>query len=141
MELIACSKCKKLFNYITGPKICPKCKQEEEVIFQEVKAFLKENPGATVNQVSEATGATITQIEKFLKEGRLEISNNVNIVLKCESCGAKIFTGKFCNKCQAELGHAIQDVKKQMHKIVTEGETQKAVQPDAKNIDRLRFKK
>ena len=37
----------------------------------------------------------------MLKEGKLEISQNSAIFLKCEICGALIRSGKYCTKCEA----------------------------------------
>ena len=42
MELMNCRNCKKLFNYITGEKLCPACKALMEDKFQEVKRYIEE---------------------------------------------------------------------------------------------------
>ena len=38
MEVKNCKKCRRLFNYISGPSICPQCREELEKKFQEVNA-------------------------------------------------------------------------------------------------------
>ena len=38
MEVRTCSKCKRLFNYLSGASICPGCKAKLEEKFQEVSA-------------------------------------------------------------------------------------------------------
>ena len=64
MELMNCRNCKKLFNYVTGEKICPKCREELEEKFQEVKDYIRNNPGANVDQVAEECEVTVKQIKK-----------------------------------------------------------------------------
>jgi predicted amidophosphoribosyltransferase len=54
MEVKYCARCKKLFQYIGGPMLCPSCRDEEEKDFQRVKEFLRENPKATITEISES---------------------------------------------------------------------------------------
>lgn len=103
MEVKTCKKCGKLFQYITGAPICPRCKKKEEELFQEVKAYLRANKGSTMEEVSEATGASLTMIQRFLREGRLEVTADSPIALSCEQCNAKIYTGRFCDKCKRDM--------------------------------------
>ena len=48
MEVMNCRNCKRLFNYITGPMICPACKDKLEKKFGEVKQFIRENPNKNI---------------------------------------------------------------------------------------------
>ena len=45
MDVRTCRRCKRLFNYITGPVICPGCREEVEKEFQIVKKYIEENRG------------------------------------------------------------------------------------------------
>ena len=111
MEVKVCRGCKKMFQYITGPVLCPKCKQLEEEQFLKVKDYLRENPGSTMYAVTQATGVSAALIEKFLKQGRLQVAENSPIALICERCGKKIPTGKFCNACKKEISEELTGVK------------------------------
>lgn len=103
MEVKVCARCKKMYQYIAGPNVCPRCKQIEEEQFQKVKDYLRENPGATMNTVSDETKVSVKLIQNFLKQGRLEVVPGSPMMLTCERCGESIITGKYCNKCKAEL--------------------------------------
>ena len=116
MELKVCHGCKKMFQYITGPVLCPKCKQYEEELFQKVKDYLRENPGDNMYEVNKATGVSSTLIEKFLRQGRLQVAADSPIALTCERCGKKIATGKYCNECKKEMAEALTDAKKSLTK-------------------------
>lgn len=102
-ELRNCPRCGKLFSYFGRP-ICNRCIDEEEEEFKIVKEYIYNNPGATVFEVADATEVSVDKILRFLKEERLEItSDNVNLILECESCGRPIKTGKYCEQCKVKL--------------------------------------
>ena len=54
MDVRNCRGCGKLFNYVAGPIMCPSCREALEAKFQEVKTYIQDNRGVTVQQVSEA---------------------------------------------------------------------------------------
>ena len=114
MEVKVCKNCKSLFQYITGTQICPKCKKLEEEMFQSVKEYLRQNPGESMNIVSEETKVSVSLIEKFLRQGRLEVSPDSQIALTCEMCGRKITTGRFCSGCKGELKQELSQVRKEI---------------------------
>lgn len=123
MEVKVCKGCKRLFQYITGPELCPKCKQTEEEYFQKVKAYLKKNPGATLMTVSKETGVSTVLIESFLRSGRLEVAPESPIHMGCERCGCQIRTGRYCTNCTNELTSEL----KEAGKILTKQSTKKEV--------------
>lgn len=102
MDVRNCSRCGKIYSY-DGFNICIQCRREDERDFQKVKNYINENPGANTNEVSEETGVEPSKIIKFLRQGRLEITDESNIMLDCEKCGTSIKTGKFCDKCVVEM--------------------------------------
>ena len=107
-DLRNCSRCGKLFAYY-GRSICNNCMEKEEEEFKIVKEYLYDHPKATVFEVSEATEVSVDKIMRFLREERLEISSeNVNLILECESCGVPIKTGKYCKECRDELTNEMQ---------------------------------
>lgn len=114
MEVRICRMCKKMFQYITGPEICPRCKQEEEKLFQQVKEYLRKNPGATLVEVNKETGVSAALIEKFLKQGRLQVSPDSPISLICEICGKKISTGRYCKECNVTMQNELHQVRKDL---------------------------
>lgn len=103
MEVKNCVKCKKIFQYLSGPQLCPNCKDQEEKDFQAVKDYLRANPKATITEVSEELEMSVDKITRYLREGRLEIAPGSAIILECERCGAPITTGRFCSSCSGRL--------------------------------------
>lgn len=103
LELRNCPVCGKVFVYVTR-NLCPECAAKEEEEFRKVKEYLYEVPGATMEEISEKTGVPPKKILEFLREGRLILKKeNVNMILRCEMCGAPILTGRLCDKCANEM--------------------------------------
>ena len=103
MDVRNCRRCGKLFNYVTGPFICPRCRDEMEVKFQEVKTYIREHPGVGMQEVSEECEVDKSQIYQWLREERLELAEGSMITLNCESCGRPIKSGKYCEHCKRDL--------------------------------------
>lgn len=134
LEVKTCKKCGKIFQYITGAPICPKCKKAEEELFQVVKEYLRANKGATVEEVCQETGASIKMIERYLKEGRLEVTPDSPIALNCEQCGAKIRTGRLCDKCRARINNGLSEAAQSIRK--SKEESEKEVKPRMRFLDK-----
>lgn len=107
MEVKACRRCNRLFQYVTGPVICPVCKEEEEKVFVTVRDYIRENKGASMEEVCRAIGVPISLVEKFLKQGRLEVAEDSPIKLICERCGGRMRSGRYCNRCKEEIGKSL----------------------------------
>ncbi len=103
MEVRTCSKCKRLFNYLSGASICPGCKAKLEEKFQEVKEYIRENPAQGVTEVATATDVSPKQIRRWIREERLSFSEESGVGIDCESCGAMIRSGRLCQKCKDKL--------------------------------------
>lgn len=103
MNVRNCRNCGRLFNYISGIVICPACKESLEAKFQEVKEYIREHKGAGIQEVAEACDVETAQIRQWLREERLEVTENSALFLNCESCGTPIRSGRYCDKCKTEL--------------------------------------
>lgn len=114
MEVKNCVKCKKLFQYLSGPPLCPNCKEQEEKDFQAVRQYLKEHPRASLTEVADALEISVEKITRFLKEGRLEIAPGSAIILECERCGSPIMSGRFCASCSGKLESDLSSTSKEL---------------------------
>lgn len=105
MEVRNCARCGRLFQYVAGPPICHICKKKEEEDFELVKNYIYENKNANMVEVSNNTGVSTRLIERFIREGRLMLSEDSPIFLKCEKCGTQIRTGRLCQECSRSLSN------------------------------------
>ena len=103
MEIVSCKECGKLFNFIRGQRVCPACSRKLEDKFMEVKKYVREHPNVDVKELSEEMDVSVRQINRWVREERLVFSDDSPVGLPCESCGVTIKTGRFCDKCKAEL--------------------------------------
>ncbi|MGG3453248.1 TIGR03826 family flagellar region protein [Paenibacillus rhizolycopersici] len=102
MNLANCPRCGRLFanNF---RDICPSCIKEIEGEYEKCLKFLREEKMATIQDVSDGTGVSIRQITKFIKEGRISVANNPNMMYPCEVCGVLIREGNMCDSCRTRL--------------------------------------
>lgn len=103
MNVRNCRGCGRIFNYVAGPILCQKCREDAEAKFQQVKEYIRSNPGVGIPEVSEACDVSVSQIQQWLREERLEVTEDSPIFLTCESCGANIRSGKYCEKCKYDM--------------------------------------
>ncbi len=110
MDVRNCRGCGRLFNYVVGPFLCQACRGQMEVKFQEVKEYIRAHPGVGIKEVSVACDVETAQIQQWLREERLEVTESSPIFLSCESCGANIRCGKYCEKCKTAMTNSFKKV-------------------------------
>lgn len=105
MNIIQCKFCKKPFVPISGT-ICPDCMQQLDKDVIAIRDYIDENPRSNIDQISEDTEIPTARIMYLIKEERIIIDSPDGTgggLLKCESCGAPINTGRLCDRCKKEL--------------------------------------
>lgn len=104
-ELSNCPKCDALFVKNQFRDVCQNCYNEEEKMYETVYQFIRkrENRTAMMHQVVEATGVEEVLILKFIKTGRLKLSQFPNLGYPCDKCGKMIREGKICESCTTGL--------------------------------------
>lgn len=114
-ELANCPKCDTLFVQTQFRAVCDKCFKEEETAYETVYKFLRkrENRKAMLDEVVEGTGVPKDQILKFIRTGRIQLSNFPNLGYPCEKCGKAIRKDRICENCN-------KDIKKQLHQVEQE---------------------
>ena len=132
MNVRNCRNCGRLFNYISGIVICPACKESLEAKFQEVKEYIREHKGAGIQEVAEACDVETAQIRQWLREERLEVTENSALFVNCESWGTPIRSGRYCDKCKTELTRDLNGILKDSR------QRQKPVEDKAQGA-RMRF--
>ena len=114
MNLANCPECGGLFVKSEFRLTCEKCFREEEKQYEIVYNYLRkrENRMATMMQVVEATGVKESLIIKFVKAGRLHLSQFPNLGYPCDRCGTLIRDGRLCADCSQDLQKQIDDLQK-----------------------------
>ena len=110
MNVRNCKKCGRIFNYVSRRVVCHKCREGLEEKFQEVKKYVRENSGVGIQEVAEECEVDPKQIRKWIQEERLEFSEDSPVKIPCEGCGAMIRSGRFCEKCKAQVTKDFQGI-------------------------------
>ncbi len=101
MRTLKCRRCSKVFTVQgTLGQLCPNCIKDEEATYLKVRSFVKDNPGVSVQEVSEILSISRSKILNYIKEERLEVASGSKAVLHCKNCGKPIVTGIFCMDCK-----------------------------------------
>lgn len=138
MEVRTCRKCGRLFNYIgSGEEVCAFCKANEDEVFKKVKDYLYEHKGVGFYELKEATEVDAEMLRKWLKEGRIEFAKGVESGLVCERCGEPIPSGRYCEKCKAEMAGDLKSVYPEKAKELAE----KNIKARQEERERMRFLK
>ncbi len=112
VDFANCKRCGRIYQKVGREQVCPACRREEEELYQKVREYVSQHRGATIVEVSEATGVDPDLVLQFLREGRLTVVSGGNMRYPCERCGREITSGRFCDRCTAELARGFAQVKK-----------------------------
>ena len=115
MEVRNCTTCGRIFNSVMDIKRCPACRKDDEEKFKEIRDYLYDHSGASIEEVSEALDVDRSKILHFLREGRLETIGD-HMVIQCESCGVPIHSGKYCDDCTREMTMNLKSAARTIHK-------------------------
>lgn len=110
-ELLNCPNCGSIFVKTNLRDVCEACYKEEEKAFETVYQFIRkrENRTATMLQVVEATEVEEELIIKFIKTGRLKLTQFPNLGYPCAKCGKLIREARLCSDCSVELQSQIKE--------------------------------
>jgi len=92
----------------TGAKMCRDCYEKEKEMEEVVARFVRDHQGSSIKEICEKTGIEEKIVFRMVKEGRF-IQAGVKVSYPCESCGALITKGRFCEKCQSGLVKQLQE--------------------------------
>ena len=107
MNVKNCRKCGKIFNYAFGPVICSDCMNAQEELFQKAKKYVQENPGCDIQELSENVDVDAGQIRQWIREERLQFSDDSPIRIACEACGSMIRSGRYCEACKKNMASGL----------------------------------
>ena len=103
MSLSNCKRCGNLFSRVSQP-VCPECIRKEDKQLEQANDWMRDNPGQTINALSEATGIELPNILKWVRQKRITLADKSCVVL-CKRCGEVVFNGTLCDRCKLSLSH------------------------------------
>ncbi|MBB3110499.1 flagellar operon protein (TIGR03826 family) [Paenibacillus phyllosphaerae] len=113
MNIANCPRCGKIFSK-NFRDVCPSCIKEIDQEYALCADHLRQNKGITTQELSEATGVSVRQISKFIREGRISIIGSPNLGYPCEVCSTMIREGNMCMDCRGRLVKDVDRISEQM---------------------------
>lgn len=102
LNVANCENCGQIFQK-TIRDICPACIRKEDKKYERCAEYLREHRGASLMELSEETGVSVSLISRFIREGRISLLNHPSLTYPCQSCGKEIRSGNLCESCLSRL--------------------------------------
>ena len=115
MAATNCPRCGRVFIRRLAP-ICEICEKEVEQQFEDVRAYVKENPNSPIKEVSDATNVSVKRILQYVREGRIDATPGMVHDVTCSQCGKSITKGRMCELCIIKVGSQVESGKPQAEK-------------------------
>jgi flagellar operon protein (TIGR03826 family) len=136
MNVANCPKCGKVYVKNVINDICPACVKAIDDQCDSCIKYLREHRGITLQQLSDETEVPLSIIIKFLREGRISVIGNRNIVYPCEVCGEDIREKNMCDSCRQKLKMDVRNTMEDHRRI--EGQKKKDTKGAFRISDRLK---
>lgn len=70
-----CKHCGMEYEGYKGTCTCDKCQDIDDMIFTQIRVYLRKYPNSNAAQISDALGINVNLILKYIEEGRLFASS------------------------------------------------------------------
>jgi predicted amidophosphoribosyltransferase len=107
MNASNCPRCGRMFTKISSANVCEDCRKAESEKFEEVRAYVKENPHSSAQEVSEKCDVSVKRILQYVRDGKLEVSQGMEGIVTCSKCGRPIKSGRMCERCAKSAANAV----------------------------------
>lgn len=111
-----CRKCKTVIEESSLHDYCNVCRKKVEEVFEKIRDYLRDYPGATAFEIEQRLGIPIHVVNSFVRDGRLVEIPNEYLNLECQRCGCLLLSAhhKYCPKCEYEMLKDLDKVKDEM---------------------------
>lgn len=105
LNVKTCRRCKKIIDSHSIHVYCTECSKTIEKIFDRIREYLNEYPGATAFEIEQRLNIPIHVVNNFVKDGRLIEVPNEFLNVECQRCGTLLLSShhKFCPQCEYQM--------------------------------------
>jgi flagellar operon protein (TIGR03826 family) len=111
-EVQNCPNCGNIFRKTTWP-ICQDCKNDMENELSKCTEFIRRNRQTSMSLLVEHTGVSELNIEKYIRDGKINIIDVPNLSYPCDLCEAGIRKGNLCYNCRVKINTDIDKMYRQ----------------------------
>lgn len=121
-KLSTCKRCKTPIHENSLREYCNRCYGIIEEVFDKIRNYLREYPGATAYEMEQRLDIPVHVINNFVKDGRLIEIPNEYLNIQCLRCGNLLLSAhhKYCPICEAEMRKDIQKAKEELSAMQTD---------------------
>lgn len=114
-----CKRCREPIHENSLYEYCSKCYKAVEEVFDKIREYLKEYPGATSYEMEQRLGIPVHVINNFVRDGRLLEIPNEHLNIECLRCGSLLLSAyhKYCPTCEKEIKKDILKAKESLSNI------------------------
>ena len=118
-DLRNCPICNSVFVKTNLRDVCESCYKVEQKNFDKVYNFIRkrENRKATIQEIVDATEVEDELIMKWIRNGKLRVSDFPNLGYPCDKCGTLIQKGSICSDCSTGLKKDLLKVEEEKRRI------------------------
>ncbi len=99
----------KLYYHGIGEYICNDCSHLMYDDYGKVRKYIETSGTTSIDEIARETGVPREILSAFLKDGAFQIPKASRYMLKCNSCGCSIRSGRYCEECMAETSRGLKD--------------------------------
>jgi len=116
IKLNKCRRCKTPIHENSLREYCDRCYGIVEEVFDKIREYLRDYPGATAYEMEQRLEIPIHVINNFVKDGRLVEVSNEYLNIECLRCGCLLLSAyhKYCPICESEMKKDIQKAKEEL---------------------------
>lgn len=114
--LKTCRRCKTPIHENSLQEYCSRCYKVIEDVFDKIREYLREYPGATAYEMEQRLEIPVHVINNFVKDGRLVEIPNGYLNIQCARCGCLLLSAhhKYCPSCEVDMRRGIQKAKDEL---------------------------
>jgi len=113
LKVTTCKRCKKIIDNHSLHGYCIECTKMVEQIFDKIRNYLYEFPGATAFEIEQRLNIPVNVVNNFVKDGRLIEVPNEFLNVECQRCGTLLLSShhKYCPSCEYQMLKDLQKAK------------------------------
>lgn len=111
-----CKRCKSFIHENSLHDYCTECIKKVEEVFDKIREYLREYPGATAFEMEQRLGISAHIITNFVRDGRLIEIPNEYLNMECLRCGCLLLSAhhKYCPICEIAIQKEIEIAKQSL---------------------------
>lgn len=111
-----CRRCKASIHENSLHEYCLDCMKKIDEVFDKIREYLREYPGATAYEMEQRLGISAHVINNFVRDGRLIEIPNEYLNIECLRCGCLLLSAhhKYCPLCEIAIQKEIELAKQSL---------------------------